>query len=120
MNHQSDHPVRKYDIWLADLPAVPESHVQSGVRPVVIVSNDTANQCTSLVSIVPLTSNLARPDIPTRIVIRSRFLNQASMALCDQVMTIDKARLKERMGAVEHQHERMAICHCMQVQLDLD
>ena len=39
MNHQPDHPVRKYDIWLADLPAVPESHVQSGVRPVVIVSN---------------------------------------------------------------------------------
>ena len=120
MNHQSDPPIKKFDIWLADLPTVPESHVQSGIRPVVIVSNDTANQCTSLVSIVPLTSNLTRPDIPTRIVIHSHCWNNASMALCDQVMTIDKARLKERMGAVEHHHERMAIRHCMQVQLDLD
>ena len=44
MIHQSDQqPIRKYDIWLADLPAVPESHVQSGVRPVIVVSNDIAN-----------------------------------------------------------------------------
>lgn len=120
MNHQFDHTVRKYDIWLADLPAVPESHVQSGVRPVVVVSNDTANQCSPLISIIPLTSNLARPDIPTHTVIQSRFLERISMALCEQMMTIDKSRLKERMGAVEHQHERMAIRHCMQVQLDLD
>lgn len=94
--------------------------MQSGIRPVVVVSNDTANQCSPLISIFPLTSNLARPDIPTHTVIRSRFLERPSMALCEQVMTIDKARLKERMGAVEHQHERMAIRHCMQVQLDLD
>lgn len=120
MNHQSDPPIKKFDIWLADLPTVPESHVQSGVRPVVIVSNDTANQCSPLISIIPLTSNLARPDIPTHTVIRSRFLAHVSMALCEQMMTIDKSRLKERMGAVEHQHERMAIRHCMQVQLDLD
>lgn len=120
MSHQSDHPVRKYDIWLADLPATPESHVQYGTRPVIVVSNNTANKYSPLISVVPLTGTLKRADIPTHAVIHSRFLAQASMALCEQVMTIDKARLKERMGAVEHQHERMAIRHCMQVQLDLD
>lgn len=118
MNHQSDHPVRKYDIWLADLPAVPESHVQYGIRPIIVVSNDKANKYSPLISVVPLTSSLKRADIPTHTVIHS--FGHVSMALCEQVMTIDKARLKERMCAVEHHHERMAIRHCMQVQLDLD
>ena len=52
MIHQSDQPIRKYDIWLADLPAVPESHVQSGVRPVIVVSNDVANTHSPIISIV--------------------------------------------------------------------
>ena len=43
MNHQSNQSVQKYDIWLAGLLPAPESHVQSGMRPVVIVSNDVAN-----------------------------------------------------------------------------
>lgn len=118
MNHQSNQPIRKFDIYLADLPAVPESHVQSGIRPVIVVSNNTANKYSPLISVVPLTSTLKRVDIPTHAVIHS--LGLVSMVLCEQVMTIDKARLKERMGAVEHQHERMAIRHGMQVQLDLD
>lgn len=116
--NRSNQPVKKYDIWVADLPVTPESHVQYGIRPVVVVSNNTANKYSPLISVVPLTSSLKRVDIPTHTVIHS--FGRVSMALCEQVMTIDKARLKERMGAVEHQHERMAIRHCMQVQLDLD
>ena len=119
MNHQSDQPIRKYDIWLADLPAVPESHVQSGVRPVIVVSNDTANRYSPLISIVPLPSTLKRADIPTHTVIHSRFLRYPSMALCEQIMTIDKSRLMDRIGAVECLHERLAVRHCMQVQLGL-
>lgn len=119
MNHQSDQSVRKYDIWLADLPPAPESHVQSGMRPVVIVSNDVANTHSPIVSIIPLTTNLARVDIPTHTVLHSRFLRCPSMALCEQITTIDKSRLKERMGAVECLHERLSIRHCVKVQLGL-
>lgn len=119
MRHQSDQTICKYDIWLADLPALPESHVQCGMRPVIVVSNDTANRYSPLITIIPLTTNLARADIPTHTVIRSRFLNGPSMALCEQIMTIDKTLLKNRMGALEHLHERLAIHHCVQVQLDL-
>lgn len=118
-NHQSNQPVRKYDIWLADLPAVPESHVQSGVRPVIVVSNDTANHYSPIVSIIPLTTNLGRMDIPTHTIIRSRFLRSPSTALCEQIMAIDKSWLRSRIGALEHIHERLAICHCVQVQLSL-
>lgn len=118
-NHQSDQPVRKYDIWLANLPAVPESHVQRGIRPVIVVSNDTANRYSPIISIVPLTTNLSRVDMPTHTIIRSRFLRCPSMALCEQIMTIDKSRLMNRMGALECLHERLAIRHCVQVQLGL-
>lgn len=119
MKHQSDQPVRKFDIWCADLPAAPGSYVQHGVRPVVVVSNDTANRHSPIVSIVPLTTNLGRMDIPTHTVLRSRFLRCPSMALCEQIMTLDKKQLMGRIGAVERAHERLAICHCVQVQLDL-
>ena len=111
-NHQ---PVRKYDIWSADLPAVPESHVQCGKRPVVVVSNDTANRCSPIISVIPLTTNLGRMDLPTHTVLRSRFLRRPSVALCEQIMTVDKSRLLERIGAVECLHERLAVRHCVQV-----
>lgn len=119
MNHQFDQSVQKYDIWLADLPTKPGSHVQSGMRPVIVVSNDTANRYSPIISIVPLTTNLARVDIPTHTVIRNPALRTASMALCEQITTIDKTCLKERMGAVECLHERLAIRHCVKVQLGL-
>ena len=120
MIHQSDQqPIRKYDIWLADLPAVPESHVQSGVRPVIVVSNDVANAHSPIISIVPLTTNLSRIDMPTHTVLHSRFLRCPSMALCEQIMTIDKSWLMNRMDALECVHERLAVRHCVQVQLGL-
>jgi len=67
------------------------------MRPVVIVSNDVANTHSPIVSIIPLTTNLARVDIPTQTILHSRFLRCPSMALCEQITTIDKSRLKERM-----------------------
>lgn len=115
MIHQSDQPIRKYDIWLADLPAVPESHVQSGVRPIIVVSNDIANAHSPIISIVPLTTNLSRIDMPTHTVLHSRFLRCPS----EQIMTIDTSWLLNRMGALECVHERLAVRHCVQIQLDL-
>ena len=119
MNHQFDQPIQKYDIWLADLPSMPGSHVQSGMRPVIVVSNDTANRYSPIVSVIPLTTNLARVDIPTHTIIRNHSLRSPSMALCEQITTIDKTCLKKRMGAVECLHERLAIRHCVKVQLGL-
>lgn len=119
MNHQSDRSLRKFDIWLADLPAMPGSHVQSGMRPVVVVSNNAANRYSPIISVIPLTTNLGRVDLPTHTVLHSRFLRGPSIAMCEQIMTIDKSRLQMRLGAVERPHERLAINHCVQIQLDL-
>lgn len=117
--HQTDSPIHKYDIWLADLPVLSESHVQSGIRPVIVASNDVANTYSPIITVIPLTTNLARVDIPTHTVLHSRFLRFPSMALCEQLMVIDKTRLLNRMGALECVHERLAVRHCVQVQLGL-
>ena len=119
MNYQTESPVRRYDIWLADLPEINDSHVQSGIRPVVVVSNDLSNIHSPIVSIVPLTSNLSRVDIPTHIVLHNRYLPKASLMLCDQIMALDKSRLMNKLGAVECAHQRLTIQHCIQVQLGL-
>lgn len=116
---QTDPPIHKYDIWLADLPVLSESHVQSGIRPVIVASNDVANTYSPIITVIPLTTNLARVDIPTHTVLHSRFLRCPSMALCEQLMVIDKSRLLNRMGALECVHERLAVRHCVQVQLGL-
>lgn len=115
--HQSNQVIRQYDIWCANLPAMPGSHVQSGKRPVVVVSNDTANRYSPIISIIPLTTNLGHMDMPTHTVIRSRFLRAPSVVLCEQIMSIDKSWLVERIGAVECLHERLAMYHCVQAQL---
>lgn len=117
--HQSMPTVRKYDIWYATIPAIPGSHVQCGKRPVVVVSNDAANRHSPVISIIPLTPNLGRADLPTHTVIRSRFLKGPSMALCEQIMTIDKSWLSGQIGTVDHLHERIAMHHCLLVQLGL-
>ena len=119
MNYLTESPVRRYDIWLADLPEISGSHVQSGIRPVVVVSNDLSNNHSPIVNIIPLTSNLSRVDIPTHIVLHNKFLQRVSLALCEQIMTIDKSQLMEHIGAVECLHDRLAVRHCMQVQLGL-
>ena len=119
MNYQTESPVRRYDIWMADLPEINESHVQSGIRPVVVVSNDLSNIHSPIVNIIPLTSNLSRVDIPTHIVLHNKFLQKVSLALCDQIMTLDKSRLMNKLGAVEGAHQRLTIQHCIQVQLGL-
>lgn len=116
---QTDPPIHMYDIWLADLPVLSESHVQSGIRPVIVASNDVANTYSPIITVIPLTTNLARVDIPTHTVLHSRFLRCPSMALCEQLMVIDKTRLLNRMGALECVHERLAVRHCVQVQLGL-
>lgn len=119
MNYQTESPVRRFDIWLADLPEINDSHIQSGIRPVIIVSNEISNIHSPIVSIVPLTTNLSRVDMPTHIVLHNRYLQKPSMALCEQLMTLDKTRLINKLGAVEGAHQRLAIQHCVQVQLGL-
>ena len=59
--------MKQYGIWLAKLPSIPGSSVQQGTRPVVIVSNDAANEHSSVIMVVPLTSQLGKNALPTHV-----------------------------------------------------
>ena len=83
------------DIYLADLNPSRGSE-QAGIRPVIIVEYNNIDCFTSTVVVIPLTSNLRRTQIPRTMVIPAGQggLNQESVALCYQIVVIDRQRLQ--------------------------
>ena len=83
------------DIYLADLNPSRGSE-QAGIRPVIIVQHNNIDRFTSTVVVIPLTSNLRRAQIPGTMVIPAgqAGLNQESVALCYQIVVIDRQRLQ--------------------------
>ena len=97
-----DNSVKRGDIFYADLSPVVGSE-QGGVRPVLIVQNDTGNKHSPTVIAAAITSQTGKARLPTHITLASHScgLPKDSVVLLEQVRTIDKRRLKERMGKVE-------------------
>ncbi len=94
--------VKRGDIFYADLSPVVGSE-QGGVRPVVIVQNDVGNKHSPTVIAAAITSKIDKTKLPTHIeVMADKFgLAKNSVILLEQVRTIDKKRLKEKMGHLE-------------------
>ena len=89
------------DIYLADLNPSRGSE-QAGIRPVIIVQHNNIDRFTSTVVVIPLTSNLRRAQIPGTMVIPAGQggLNQESVALCYQIVVIDRQRLQRQLGTL--------------------
>ena len=94
--------IRRGDIYYADLRPVVGSE-QGGVRPVLIIQNDIGNRHSPTVIAAAITSRLDKTRLPTHINIRAADTGLAkdSVVLLEQIRTIDKKRLKERMGELE-------------------
>ena len=90
------------DIYYADLSPVVGSE-QGGVRPVLIVQNDVGNRFRPTVIAAAITSQKAKANLPTHILLDSKTtgLSRDSIVLLEQVRTIDKHRLKEHMGRLD-------------------
>ena len=97
-----DTSVKRGDIYYADLSPVVGSE-QGGVRPVLIVQNDTGNRYSPTVIAAAITSRLGKAKLPTHIdVYAERFgLVKDSVILLEQIRTIDKTRLREKMGHID-------------------
>ena len=111
--------VHQYEIWLADIPVLKNSHIQYGYRPVVVVSNDAANTYSPVITVVPLTSRMHKPHLPTHVYLVGQGLERAGIALCEQIMPRDRHRLRRRLGVVYKPFDRLAICHALAIQLGL-
>lgn len=97
-----DTNVKRGDIYYADLSPVIGSE-QGGVRPVLIVQNDTGNRHSPTVIVAAITSQMGKAKLPTHIELaaQSYGLPKDSVILLEQIRTLDKRRLRERMGRVE-------------------
>ena len=94
--------IRRGDIYYADLSPVVGSE-QGGLRPVLIVQNDTGNKFSPTVIAAAITSKMSKAKLPTHIdVLASQVgLQKDSVILLEQIRTIDKVRLKEKMGHLD-------------------
>lgn len=97
-----DTNVKRGDIFYADLSPVVGSE-QGGVRPVLIVQNDTGNRYSPTVIAAAITSQVNKARLPTHIELSSPNygLTKDSVVLLEQIRTLDKRRLREKMGRVE-------------------
>ena len=98
-----DTSVKRGEIYYADLSPVVGSE-QGGVRPVLIIQNDTGNRYSPTVIAAAITSQTGKAKLPTHIelpVEEDCGLTRDSVVLLEQVRTLDKKRLRERMGRVD-------------------
>lgn len=94
--------VKRGDIYYADLSPVVGSE-QGGVRPVLIIQNDVGNRYSPTVIAAAITSQQDKTKLPTHIKINANGcgLSRDSVVLLEQVRTIDKKRLKDKMGSLD-------------------
>ncbi len=97
-----DTSVRRGDIFYADLSPVVGSE-QGGVRPVLIIQNDMGNRHSPTVIAAAITSQMNKAKLPTHIELIDQHcgLTRDSVVLLEQIRTLDKRRLRERMGHLE-------------------
>ena len=96
--------VRRGDIYYADLSPVVGSE-QGGLRPVLIIQNDVGNKYSPTVIAAAITSRMSKTRLPTHIdVYADRVgLQKDSVILLEQIRTLDKRRLKEKMGHLDEE-----------------
>ena len=122
---QTRTPVQ-YDIWEARLSKknVGSRHVQVKVRPVIVISNNSANTHSPVLTVVPMTSKRKRP-LPTHVVLDQtgiadeRDRTAVSTALCENILSLDKENLIRHLGTLSEQDEK-ALARAILVQLGME
>ncbi len=96
--------IKRGDIYYADLSPVIGSE-QGGVRPVLIVQNDIGNKYSPTVIAAAITSQINKAKLPTHIEISAQEygLQKDSVILLEQIRTIDKKRLREKIGHLDEE-----------------
>lgn len=94
--------VKRGDIYYADLSPVVGSE-QGGLRPVLIIQNDIGNRSSPTVIAAAITSRISKTHLPTHIDVYADRVGLAkdSVILLEQIRTLDKRRLKEKMGHLD-------------------
>ena len=108
------------DIFYADLGDHSGTSIQSGTRPVLVVSNNACNKFSDVITIVPLTSQNKNP-LPTHLKINEEQhtgLDEPSTIICEQILSINKTQLRQRIGYLKTEQMDM-IGERLKTQLNL-
>ena len=96
--------IRRGDIYYADLRPVVGSE-QGGIRPVLVIQNDTGNRHSPTVIIAAITSQMHKSKLPTHVEIDSQKydIDKDSVVLLEQLRTIDKKRLRDKVCHLDNE-----------------
>ena len=108
--------IKRGQIYLADLNPVMGSE-QGGVRPVVVIQNNVGNRFSPTIIVAAITCRIKK-SIPTHAPLRSTGLLKDSIALLEQIRTIDKCRLIEYVGEVS-KSEMNGIVEALRKSIDI-
>jgi len=94
--------IKRGDMFYADLSPVVGSE-QGGIRPVLVIQNNVGNKYSPTVIVSAITSQQNKSKLPTHIELASEEfgLKSDSVILAEQIRTIDKSRLKEKIGHID-------------------
>ncbi len=115
--------VKRGEVWFANLGSHSYTSVQEGKRPVLIISNNANNRYSNTVTVVPFTGVIKHTDQPTHVMIGTDTgweSDYPSMALAEQVTTIDKHRLIRKLGQITDAALLKKINHAVQIQMGLE
>ena len=111
--------IKRGYLYYADLSPVVGSE-QGGIRPVLIIQNDIGNKYSPTVIVAAITSQINKAKLPTHIEISANEygLNKDSVILLEQIRTIDKKRLREKIGCLD-KNMMLKVNNSLQISLGL-
>ena len=109
--------IKRGEMYYVNLEPVVGSE-QGGIRPVVIVQNDMGNRYSPTIIVVPITTRLNKKNLPTHTKINNSSLLKESIALMEQIRTIDKSRLIEFIGVL-NENEMNRITEALRISIDV-
>ena len=120
--------VQRFEIWFAELGDHYGSSVQSGSRPVLVISNDVANRFSSTLTVIPLTTVQKKLNLPTHVqiaeadckMISNHAYLRNSVALAEQVTTIGKNALQNKLGSLTSKAKQREVEQAIAVFFNMD
>lgn len=107
------------DIYMARLDEDVEGSLQSGMRPVIVVSNNKANEFSPVISIIPMSSKIKKRNLPTHVFIPNCGLAKPSLVLAEQVTALNQSRLERKIGSIEKTEYESKIKRALAIQLNM-
>ena len=93
--------IHRGEIYYADLSPVVGSE-QGGYRPVVVLQNNKGNRYSTTIIVAPISSKLTKNPLPTQVMVENNCLEKKSVILLEQIRTIDKQRIREKVGFIDN------------------